>query len=82
MPALKIRTSTLFMIIYCFVMFVPGYFSNAGIKLLSNVMMVIAALFLLRRKYKPNKFIVLTGIYLLYLMIMTYINHTNAADIH
>ena len=82
MPALKIRISTLFMIIYCFVMFVPTYFSNAGIKLLSNVMMAIAALFLLRQKYKPNKFIVLTGIYLLYLMIMTYINRTNAADIH
>ena len=63
-------------------MFVPTYFSNAGIKLLSNVMMAIAALFLLRRKYKPNKFIVLTSIYLLYLMIMTYINRTNAADIH
>lgn len=62
-------------------MFVPTYFSNAGIKLLSNVMMAIAALFLLRRKYKPNKFIVLTSIYLLYLMIMTYINRTNAADI-
>lgn len=82
MPALKIKISTLFMIIYCFVMFVPTYFSNAGIKLLSNVMMAIAALFLLRRKYKPNKFIVLTSIYLLYLMIMTYINRTNAADIH
>jgi len=82
LPALKIKISTLFMIIYCFVMFVPTYFSNAGIKLLSNVMMAIAALFLLRRKYKPNKFIVLTSIYLLYLMIMTYINRTNAADIH
>ena len=82
MPALKIKISTLFMIIYCFVMFVPTYFSNAGIKLLSNVMVAIAALFLLRRKYKPNKFIVLTSIYLLYLMIMTYINRTNAADIH
>ena len=57
MPALKIKISTLFMIIYCFVMFVPGYFSNAGIKLLSNLMMVVAAFFLLRHKYKPNKFI-------------------------
>lgn len=42
LPALKIKISTLFMIIYCFVMFVPGYFSNAGIKLLSNLMMVVA----------------------------------------
>ena len=82
LPALKIKISTLFMIIYCFVMFVPGYFSNAGIKLLSNLMMVVAAFFLLRHKYKPNKFIVLTGIYMLYLMIISYINRTNAADIH
>ena len=82
MPALKIKISTLFMIIYCFVMFIPGYFSNAGIKLLSNLMMVVAAFFLLRHKYKPNKFIVLTGIYMLYLMIISYVNRTNAADIH
>lgn len=82
LPALKIKISTLFMIIYCFIMFVPGYFSNAGIKLLSNLMMVVAAFFLLRHKYKPNKFIVLTGIYMLYLMIISYINRTNAADIH
>ena len=82
MPALKIKISTLFMIIYCFVMFVPGYFSNAGIKLLSNLMMVVAAFFLLRHKYKPNKFIVLTGIYMLYLIVISYVNRTNAADIH
>lgn len=63
-------------------MFIPGYFSNAGIKLLSNLMMVVAAFFLLRHKYKPNKFIVLTGIYMLYLMIISYVNRTNAADIH
>ena len=82
MPTLKIRISTLFMILYCLVMFVPGYFSNSGIKLLSNLMMIAAAFFLLRRKYKPNKFIVLTGIYMLYLMMISYINHTNAADVH
>lgn len=82
MPSFKIKISTLFMILYCFAMFVPGYFSNVGIKILSNLMMVIAALFLLRRKYKPNKFIVLTGIYMLYLITITYINRTNAADIH
>ena len=81
MPSFKIKISTLFMILYCFAMFVPGYFSNVGIKILSNLMMVIAALFLLRRKYKPNKFIVLTGIYMLYLITITYINRTNAADI-
>lgn len=63
-------------------MFVPGYFSNAGIKLLSNLMMVVAAFFLLRHKYKPNKFIVLTGIYMLYLIVISYVNRTNAADIH
>ena len=82
MPALKIKISTLFMIIYCFVMFVPSYFSNVGIKLLSNLMMIAAAFFLIRHKYKPNKFIVLTGIYMLYLIVITYINRTNAADIH
>lgn len=63
-------------------MFVPGYFSNAGIKLLSNLMMVVAAFFLLRHKYKPNKLIVLTGIYMLYLIVISYVNRTNAADIH
>lgn len=82
MPTLKIKSTSLFMILYCIVMFVPDYFSNVGVKLLSNLIMIVAALFLLCHRYKPNKYIVLTSIYMLYLIIITYINRTNAADIH
>ena len=82
MPVLKIKTTTLFMIIYCGIMFLPSCFSNSFTQLLSNLMVVIAVLFLLQVRYKPNFFIVLTGFYQLYLILITYINHTNAADIH
>lgn len=82
MPVLKIKTTTLFMITYCGIMFLPSCFSNSFTQLLSNLMVVIAVLFLLQVRYKPNFFIVLTGFYQLYLILITYINHTNAADIH
>ena len=81
MPVLRIKITTLFMV-YCIVMFLPSYFSNSFTQLLSNLMVVLAALFLLWYRYRPNNFIVLTGLYMLYLIVISYINHTSAADIH
>ena len=82
MPVLKIKTTTLFMIIYCAIMFLPNYFSNSFTQLLSNLIVVIAVLFLLKIRYKPSLFITLMGFYQLYLILITYINKTNTADIH
>ena len=82
MLVLKIKTTTLFMIIYCAIMFLPNYFLNSFTQLLSNLIVVIAVLFLLKIRYKPSLFITLMGFYQLYLILITYINKTNAADIH
>ena len=70
------------MIIYCAIMFLPNYFSNSFTQLLSNLIVVIAVLFLLKIRYKPSLFITLMGFYQLYLILITYINKTNTADIH
>lgn len=82
MPSIKIKTSTLFMILYCIVMFLPSYFSNSIIQLFSNILIIIAGLFLVKIRYKMTRFTALTGIYMLYLIIISYINNTSGANIH
>lgn len=82
MPALKVKVSTLFMLIYCIVMFLPSYFSNSSTQFLSNVLAVIAVLYLVQNRYKPSYFTLLSGLYLFYLVFITFFNQTEVADIH
>lgn len=79
---IKVKKSSIILALYLFSMFLPGYFSNQTMKLVSNVMMVVVAIYLLVVKYKPSRFVILTICYFTYLIVITFIYHNKAADAH
>lgn len=65
-----------------------GIYADEGIsgspimQMVSNIMMVGVAIYLFSVKYKPSRFMILTICYFAYLIVITFIYHNKAADIH
>lgn len=78
----RVKKSSIILMLYLFSMFIPGYFSNQIMKLVSNVMMVVVVMYLFSVKYKPSRFMIITSLYFWYLIAITFINHNSTADIH
>lgn len=79
---LKVKKSSILLAVYLFSMFLPGYFSSPIMQMVSNIMMVGVAIYLFSVKYKPSRFMILTICYFAYLIVITFIYHNKAADIH
>ena len=79
---LKVKKSSILLAVYLFSMFLPGFFSNQVMQIVSNIMMVGVAIYLFSVKYKPSRFMILTICYFAYLIVITFIYHNKAADIH
>lgn len=60
----------------------PAYLSNSFINLLDNAFLLLALLFLFLHRYKPSKMILLISVYYFYLIVISFINHSSAADVH
>ena len=79
---LKVKKSSILLAVYLFPMFLPGYFSNQVMQMVSNIMMVGVAIYLFSVKYKPSRFMILTICYFAYLIAITFIYHNKSADVH
>ena len=72
---LKVKKSSILLAVYLFSMFLPGFFSNQVMQIVSNIMMVGVAIYLFSVKYKPSRFMILTICYFAYLIVITFIYH-------
>lgn len=79
---LKVKKSSILLAVYLFSMFLPGYFSSQIMQMVSNIMMVGVTIYLFSVKYKPSRFMILTICYFTYLIVITFIYHNKAADVH
>lgn len=81
---MKIRVTiySFFFALYAILSFLPSYFSNGLTSFLSNVFFFFAICFLLLKKYKPSKLMVLALLYIAFIVIMSFINKTDRADYH
>ena len=81
---MKTRVSTLNLLffIYSFFMIWPVYFSNIFIIILNNLLAVVGVLFLVSKKYIPQKLINVFALYYVVLIGITFYSHTDMATIN
>lgn len=81
---MKIRVTiySFFFLLYSILFFLPSYFSNGFTGLLSNVFFFFGMCFLLLKRYRPSKFMILATLYLAFIIVMSFINKTDRADYH
>ena len=79
---IRVAPGSLLLAIFAIFMFMPAYFSNEITKLILNVLFVGTIMFLFKHSYKPTGFIWSVFAYILYLIVISFIEQTPAADIH
>lgn len=79
---IRITIYSAFFALYAALRLLPSYFSNSVSDFLDNVFLVLAIAFLVLKKYKPSKFMILAVVYSMLMVLMSYINKTDRADYH
>lgn len=81
---MKIRVTvySFFFAMFVALRFLPSLFSNAFVSFLSNAFLLGAVAFLILKRYKPSKLMVIASLYMLFLIVMSFINKTDRADYH
>lgn len=79
---LEVSKTDLITGVYVFAVFMPGYFSNPIFKLLENIMLLVGFFFVVQRGGRLSKFAVYAALYHIYLIVISFVNDTDAADIH
>lgn len=79
---LKVTKKTIFFLCYSVVVLLPAYFSNSFFDLLDNVFFILGCIFLLHRRFKMDKFMAMFTIYMVFTILVTYLNGNATANIH
>ena len=79
---IKVTLISVLFTLYTLVCFTPSYFSNSLTNLLSNGFVILAIGLLFIKRYKPSKFMLLTVIYFVFLITMSFVNGSKQADYH
>ena len=79
---IKISKDLLFFLAYTIIVLLPNYFSHSLLSLLDNAFLIFGFCFLFLKRYKPSKSILLITSFYVYLIIITFINGTDTANVH
>lgn len=78
----KISKQGVIFAVYAVVMLIPAYLETSISSMLDNILLLWAIWIVWNAKRKPDKFIILFGIYYIYLTIVSLSNGSNILDIH
>lgn len=79
---IKISWDSIFFFGYVVIMLWPAYLSNTIFNFLDNLYLILGIGFLIIKRYKPSKLIGLVAIFYVYLILITFLNSTDTADVH
>lgn len=78
----RVSFPKVFYTLYVIIMCMPFYFSSSIIDLADNIMLLLGIAFLFLIKYKPSRFMMFVFIYFVYLILISFIKDTDAANMY